>query len=195
MAPKKVDEAPKTRMGLLFSTTRQITIFTFFVLWCAIDVSMLGLVSQQIHKYGNHQENYPSNQYYHALGLGLFATIFYLLIGLTNWWFSHLPLTFLMFTAGIFFGTVAGILEDTPFGHGLQCDNPVDRFPVKYQPFVHECSRITAIEGLSWAMFALAVIGFFFLLQDKFSCASKRDHVYAPYVSDEEKKLESPIKH
>jgi hypothetical protein len=182
-------------MGLLFSTTRQVLIFSFFILWCCIDVALLGLISEQITKFGNNAENYPSGMYYHALGLGLFATIFYLIVGLTNWALGHLPLTFLMFTAGVFFGTVAGILEATPFGHGLQCGNPVDKFPANYQPFVDQCSRITAISGLAWAMFGLAVIGFFFLLQDKFSCTSKRAHLYEPYVGDEEKAVQSPIKH
>jgi hypothetical protein len=138
--------------------------------------------------------NYPSSLYYHALGLNLFSTIFFLLVGLTHWWFSHLPLAFLLFAAGVFFGTSAGILTATPFGHGLWCRNPVEKFPANYQPFVSQCARVMAITGLSWALFGLAVIGFFFLLADKFSCVSKRDHIYAPYDT-EEKELESPIKH
>lgn len=120
------------------------------------------------------------------LTLSLFATIFGLLFGMFHAWLSHFLMLFCMFASGVFFGTVAGILYYTPFGHGLQCGNPVDRFPAKYQPFVSECSRITAISGLSWAMFALSVIGFFFFFFDKFSIVSHRDHIYIPY--------EAPVK-
>lgn len=52
----------------------------------------------------------------------------------------------------VIFGTGAGIFYGTPFGHGLQCGNPVESFSAKYQPFVSQCGRITAIEGLSWTM-------------------------------------------
>lgn len=89
---------------------------------------------------------------------------------------------FLMLAAGVFFGTTAGILTLTPFGQSLRCGNPVESFPPNYQPFVGDCSRITAIVGLSWAMFALAVVGLFWFFADKYSCVSKRDHLYAPYV-------------
>jgi len=85
---------------------------------------------------------------------------------------------FLFFVFGVFWGTGAGILESTPFGHGLQCSNPVDRFPPNYRPFVHECSRVTAISGLSWAMFGLSVIGLFWVFLDTFSLHKKRSVVY-----------------
>lgn len=193
-----VDEVPTGRLGRvrwMFKTGRQTLIFCYYLLWICIDLSLLGLVSQQIHRYGNSQYNYPGALYYHALGLNLFSTIFFFIVALFHWALGHLPLTFLMFCAGVFFGTSAGILTETPFGHGLQCGNPLYKFPENYRPFVRECSRITAITGLSWAMFALAVIAFFFFLIDKFSCVSKRQHVYEPYPDPEEGHQKSPIRH
>lgn len=174
--------APTTRLGLTFSTTRQTLFVAFFTFFCAIDLSLLGLVSEQIHKYGNDWTSYPNGMFYHALGLALFATIFYLIFGLCHWALGHALILFCFFSAGVMFGTVAGILTATPFGHGLQCGNPVDSFPLQYQPFVNECSRITAIVGLSWTMFGLCVIGFFWFFFDKFSLQSRRANVYEPYV-------------
>jgi hypothetical protein len=180
----------------LFATRRQIAFFAFFILWLCIDISALGLVSQQIHKYGNSYLNYPSGMYYHALGLLLFTSIVGLLYGLFHAWLN-LPLMMIIFfvswildpvrigtccahrlplcRCSVYFGAPApassspqyahivfhSCLElvvdglaslPQPFGHGLQCGNPVERFPPNYRPFVHECSRITAISGLAWAM-------------------------------------------
>ena len=53
---------------------------------------------------------------------------------------------------GVMFGTGAGIIYATPFGHGLQCSNSLDLIPVNWRPDFHWCRRVTAIEGLSWAM-------------------------------------------
>ncbi|ORY32233.1 hypothetical protein BCR39DRAFT_564269 [Naematelia encephala] len=166
--------APKS----LFKSSRQIFYFSFFILWICIDVALLGLVSQQLHKYGNTYTNYPTGEYYHALGLLLFATIFALIIGLFHW-VLNLGMFLVIFIAnGVFFGTGAGIIEGTPFGHGLQCPNPVSAFPTAWQPFVSQCSRVTAIEGLAWAMFALSVIGLFYAFTDKFSIKSQRNILY-----------------
>ncbi|WWD17732.1 hypothetical protein CI109_102173 [Kwoniella shandongensis] len=164
----------------VFSTTRQTFYAVFFILWFAIDVSLLGLVSQQIHKYGQEQSNYPSGKYQHALGLLLFSTLIGLLFSIFHWALGltvYLPV-FLAF--GVWFGTGAGILEETPFGHGLQCKhiNDPSKFAPNWVPFLQECSRVTAISGLAWAMFALATIGFFWTIADKFSFVSKRSVVY-----------------
>lgn len=51
-------------------TGRQKTIFCFFVLYAAIDITMLGLISEQLQKYGNLNTRYPTLMYYHSLGLG-----------------------------------------------------------------------------------------------------------------------------
>lgn len=56
-------------MQTLFSTKRQILIFSFFVFYLMVNFSLLGLVSEQLHKYGNVWTNYPDGRWYHALGL------------------------------------------------------------------------------------------------------------------------------
>ncbi|KAK8866066.1 hypothetical protein IAR55_001217 [Kwoniella newhampshirensis] len=188
------DAAPVARpsrfpIRSVFSTTRQIIYATLFILWFAIDVSLLGLVSQQIHKYGRDQSNYPTGKYQHALGLLLFSTLIGLVFCIFHWALNlalYLPV-FLAF--GVWFGVGAGILEETPFGHGLQCKHISDpsKFPTNWVPYLHECSRVTAIEGLAWAMFALAVIGFFFAFTDKFSLTSKRSVVYESLAEQGEK--------
>lgn len=51
-------------------TGRQKMIFFFFVLYACIDISMLGLISEQLQKYGNLNTRYPTLMFYHAIGLG-----------------------------------------------------------------------------------------------------------------------------
>ncbi|AAW42247.1 hypothetical protein CNBC4600 [Cryptococcus deneoformans B-3501A] len=174
--------APHRRFSVrtLFSSTRHIFYVVLFTLWICIDIALLGLVSEQIHKYGRYRENYPTAQYQNALGLLLFSTIIGLLFGIFHWALGltmYLPI-FLAF--GVWFGTGAGILEPTPFGHGFQCRHTWDlsRFPANWQPYVGECSRVTAIEGLAWAMFALSVFGLFWVIADKYNFTSKRSSVY-----------------
>lgn len=61
---------PKSQFGQMLFTGRQKMIFFFFVLYGAIDITMLGLISEQLQKYGNLNTRYPTLMYYHALGLG-----------------------------------------------------------------------------------------------------------------------------
>lgn len=112
----------------------------------------------------------------------LFASIFYLLFGLFHWSFGHRIFAFMFFSGAVFFATVAGLLYRTPFGHGLKCGMPLIKIDTKFQPWFQECSRITAISAFAWTMFGLSLLGLFWTIQDKFSCVSKREGVYAPYV-------------
>lgn len=57
-------------MGQLFSTKRQILVFCFFLVYIICDICLLGLISEQLTKYGSNSYNYPDFQWYHALGLG-----------------------------------------------------------------------------------------------------------------------------
>ncbi|WVF70341.1 hypothetical protein IAT40_005131 [Kwoniella sp. CBS 6097] len=193
-APGAGDHASRSRPSLkqIFSTSRQVFYACFFILWFCIDVAELGLVSQQIHKHGRELDDWPTGKVQHAMGLLLFSTLFGLLFCLFHWALGltlYLPL-FLAF--GVFFGTGAGILEETPFGHGLQCKHKSEpsRFPENWVPFLNDCSRVTAIEGLAWAMFALAVFGFFFTIADKFSFTTKRNTVYESIAEEGHAKLE-----
>lgn len=138
----------------LFSSTRHIFYVVLFTLWICIDIALLGLVSEQIHKYGRYRENYPTGKYQNALGLLLFSTIIGLLFGIFHWALGLAMYIPIFIAFGAWFGTGAGILEATPFGHGFQCRHTWDlsRFPANWQPYVGECSRVTAIEGLAWAM-------------------------------------------
>ncbi|WRT64300.1 uncharacterized protein IL334_001231 [Kwoniella shivajii] len=177
---------PRPSIRKIFGIGRQIFWASFFILWFCIDVAELGLVSQQIHKYGRETADWPTGEFYHAIGLLLFSTIIGLLFCIFHWAVGlslYLPI-FLAF--GVWWGTGAGIIEATPFGHGLQCKHISDssRFPANWVPFLGECSRVTAIEGLAWAMFALSVIGLFFTFIDKFNFTSKRSDVYESYAEE-----------
>ena len=92
-----VEEGHRAKFSFktLFSTKRQIFWFVFFVLWCAIDVALLGLVSQQIHNHGSQMNDWPTGQYQHAMGLLLFATIFSLIVGIFHFKLNLPALLFL----------------------------------------------------------------------------------------------------
>lgn len=188
--------APKSLLQSIFWTRRQIIIFSFYAFYFAVNVSLLGLVSEQLHKYGNDWTVYPDGRWKHALGLGLFIGIFFTMVAIAHYFLGHKVLMFCMFAGAVMNGVVAGLFTMTPFGHGLQCGNPVDSFLPKYQPFVGECSRITAITALAWAMFGINVIGLVGLAVDGFSCTTRNDHLYMPWeapakVKDVESDAES----
>ncbi|WWC99844.1 hypothetical protein V866_006752 [Kwoniella sp. B9012] len=189
---KATSSRPRPSVKSIFSTSRQAFYASFFILWFCIDVAELGLVSQQIHKYGRFAENWPTGKYQHAMGLLLFTTIIGLLFSIFHWALGltmYLPI-FLMF--GVFWGTGAGIMYETPFGHGFQCRhiNDPSRFAPNWVPYLGECSRVTAIEGLAWAMFALSVIALFFTLFDKFTFTSKRSAVYESLAEEGHAQIE-----
>lgn len=174
-------DTPKVKKNYDWSALfrgRHLVYFVLFLLWTIFDIVELGLVSQQIHQHGQTASNWPSAEYQHAMGLLLFSTIIGLLWGLFHWFVSlslYLPINIAF---AVWWGTGAGIIEATPFGHGLQCKNPTSSFPLNWQPFVGECTRVTTIEGFAWIMFALSVVGLFVAFVDKYSITSRRDHVY-----------------
>jgi hypothetical protein len=54
-----------------------------------IDIALLGLVSQQIHRHGGQNVfDWPGQEYGHAMGLLLFVSIFGLLVTIFHWAFS-----------------------------------------------------------------------------------------------------------
>lgn len=186
--------APQEGPRKLFSTARERVWLGFFILFGCIDVALLGLVSYIIHSHRNESSDYPGAEFYHAIGLLLFVSIFGLLIALSH---AYLPLVMVMLAllvTGVMNGTGAGIIEQTPFGHGLQCKNPVDRFPANFQPYVSDCSRYTAIEGLAWALFALSVFGLFFAFADMFELRRRRSVVYESLAEQGHAKAEAKAK-
>ncbi|GMK57168.1 hypothetical protein CspeluHIS016_0400020 [Cutaneotrichosporon spelunceum] len=184
-------EVPKSRLASTFSTGRQIFIFCFYIFYLAFNIAFLGMVSDQLHRYGNVWTNYPDGRWYHSLGLGLFIGIFFTMVGMGHAWLNHPLLMFCHFAGAVMSGVVAGLFTATPFGHGLQCSNPVDSFPAKYQPFLGECRKITAITALAWTMFGLNTLALFWLAVDGFSCTRRNTSIYVPWeppvkVKDEE---------
>ncbi|GFZ43685.1 hypothetical protein JCM24511_01405 [Saitozyma sp. JCM 24511] len=168
----------RTNYAQIFNQKRQIVWFALFVLWLCIDIAELGLVSQQIHERTRDVSSWPNAETQNAMGLLLFACIISLLFGLFHWAASLFMYHILFLMHGVFWGTGAGIIEATPFGHGLQCNEPPSHFPEPWGNFVGSCSRWTAIEGLAWAMFALSVIGFFYTIIDRYNFTTKRSNVY-----------------
>lgn len=152
--PKKNAEADNRPF---VPSVRSILYLSTFILIFCLSCVNLGLVSQQIHRYGRFAENYASLQYKNAIGLLLAAVIISMLISMFH---MFLPLGMLLFfslCAAVFFGVVAGIFRTaTPF-RGTSCGAPVDSYPVKWQPYVRECSRIVTMQGISWTLWALYI--------------------------------------
>lgn len=112
------------------------------------------------------------------MGLLMFATLLGLVWGIFHWAAglrTHLVVWLMM---AAFFGTAAGILEQSPFGHGLRCGNPASFFPEQYRPFVSQCTRVKALSGLAWALFGISVLLMFYSFFDRYDLHVKRSAVY-----------------
>lgn len=190
-APRPAEPVgPPTSPKFLFRSTRQILWFTLFALYFCLTAAELGLVSEQMHKHGNDASGWPNLQLKNAFGLLLFNCIFSLLFVLGHWALGLGIHTFVFFAMGVFWGTTSGILYNTPFGQGwrLQCWNDINSFPANYRPFVPDCTRWTAVHGLSWALFGLSVIGLFATLVDRFEFHTKRTQMYDLEAHTDEEK-------
>ncbi|KAH9479940.1 hypothetical protein JR316_0008537 [Psilocybe cubensis] len=131
---------------------RSILYLIGFVLIFALTCAELGLVSQQIHKYGRFAENYASLQYKNVLGLLLCACLVSLLVTIFHLFLNVGFVAFFSLVLAVFFGTGAGVIRTaTPF-RGTSCGRPADAYPEKWQRFAHECSRIVSIEAVAWSL-------------------------------------------
>ncbi|PPQ74682.1 hypothetical protein CVT26_007665 [Gymnopilus dilepis] len=154
MAPGKKDVAVDNRRFV--PSIRSFLYAIAFILIFCCTCAELGFVSQQIHKYGRWPWNYASLEYRNILGLLLAGVIISLLVVIFH---VYLPIGFVALFSlvlAVFFGTGAGVIRQTTPFRGSSCSSkPVDAYPQKWQPYAHECSRIVAMEGFAWALFAL----------------------------------------
>ncbi|KAF4611020.1 hypothetical protein D9613_006477 [Agrocybe pediades] len=138
---------------------RSIFYLISFILIFGLTCAELGLVSQQIHKYGRFAENWASLQYRNVVGLLLCAVLVSLLITIFHFWLSVSFIAFFSLILSVFFGIGGGVIRTTtPFRRS--CGTPTQNYPEKWQRFAGECTRIVAMQGISWSLFAL----YFFLL-------------------------------
>ena len=140
-----------------FSLRSVLYLLAFIWIFC-FTVAELGLVSNQLHKYGDDYTNYGTKAYKHALGLLLFSTIASLLVLLAHPFVSVGMISFWSFVMAVFFGTSAGIIERVaPFtGHGCT-HQKVEAYPENWRPWVGECNHIVSIQGIAWALWALYI--------------------------------------
>ncbi|KAF5328254.1 hypothetical protein D9619_013391 [Psilocybe cf. subviscida] len=126
-----------------------------FALIFAITCADLALISQQLHKYGNHSSNYPSTEYRNVLGLGVAAAVVSLLLCFLHFRLRLELTAFFSFVLAVLFGTVAGVIHrDKPF-RGSSCNAGQSANSAIFQRLFMDCRRIMAIEGLSWALLGL----------------------------------------
>ncbi|KAG2005037.1 hypothetical protein CC2G_003536 [Coprinopsis cinerea AmutBmut pab1-1] len=157
--PRKARHAarePQPRR-VVFTLRTVLYAIAFFLIF-GLTVSELGLVSSQLHKYGEGYTNYPSKGYKHTLGLLLFSVIWSLLGVLGHPWLGIGPTAIFSFSAAVFFGVGAGLIHlRTPF-QGHSCSSkPVEEYPVEWQPYAEECAIIVSIQGCAWALWALYI--------------------------------------
>ncbi|KAF8623680.1 hypothetical protein AX17_007378 [Amanita inopinata Kibby_2008] len=133
-----------------------ITSFFIFSFTCI----ELGLVSQQLHKYGNSPQNYATQGFQHLIGLMLYNSIITLLYSLSHFWLSVGFTSFISLILAVFWGTGAGLLRTTTPYRGTHCDRPPSAYAPNWAPFANECSRIITIEAIGWTLWGI----FIFLL-------------------------------
>lgn len=147
---------------------------TFTLIFC-IAVSVLGIDSHILHKYGNGYATYPTKQFKHDIGLILFNCIFTFLWLLAHPFISMGISIFLTFLNAVFWGTSAGILfNQLPFKSST-CGHPVSSFPTSWQPYAAsgECAELVTLHGLCWAQWGLMIFLLFGSIYHKFQFAVK----------------------
>ncbi|KJA14164.1 hypothetical protein HYPSUDRAFT_49374 [Hypholoma sublateritium FD-334 SS-4] len=152
--PKRKAEQEADNRIFVPSTRSWIYLATFILIFC-LTCAELGLVSQQIHKYGRWTFNYATLQYKNAIGLLLCACLISLLLCLGHYWIAVGGTAFTSLILSVFFGTVAGIFRVTTPFRGHDCGRPQDSYPVIWRPWFQECSRVVAMEGIAWSLWAL----------------------------------------
>jgi hypothetical protein len=95
---------------------------------------------------------------YHFFALSHIFSLFSFLLAIFFFFFetssnSHSPgIIFFSLVLSVFFATGAGIIRGvTPF-RGTSCGKAVDLYPIIWQPFVDECSRIVSIQAIAWTL-------------------------------------------
>ncbi|ESK85167.1 proteophosphoglycan 5 [Moniliophthora roreri MCA 2997] len=173
----KVNEKEVERTGF-FSSPRRVLYTVGFALVFGIAASALGIVSYEFQRYGNTYEHYPAMEYKHDLGLILFSCIYTFLFLIGHPFISMGISIFFTFIGAVFWGTSAGILfAVTPF-RSYTCGNPVESFASNWQPYVGQCSRIVALQGLCWAEWGVLVFLLFGSIGHKFEFRSRPNATY-----------------
>jgi hypothetical protein len=159
MAPRNEKVDPDAPKRLFVPGLRSILYATTFFFLFAFTVAELGLVSQQLHKYGNTYQHYASMEYKNGLGLLLAAVIVSLLFTIFHYWTSVGFSLVVSLALAVMFGTGAGIIQRTTPFKGTSCHSkPVSDYPDIWQPYAHECSRIVSIQAVGWALWALYIM-------------------------------------
>ncbi|TEB21128.1 hypothetical protein FA13DRAFT_164644 [Coprinellus micaceus] len=132
-----------------------------FVLIFSLTCVELGLVSEQLHKYGDDYSNYGSKQYKHILGLLLFSVIVSLLVMLSHPFVGVPFITVCSLILAVFFGTAAGVIWQNTglFWKGTGC-RPAESIPENWRPFARECGRVVTIQAVAWSLFGLYILLF-----------------------------------
>ncbi|EDR10893.1 uncharacterized protein LACBIDRAFT_315853 [Laccaria bicolor S238N-H82] len=170
---KKVVEEEEDTPKLFVWSIRSISYIIGWVLIFSLTCAELGLVSQQIHKFGRETSHYASLMWKNDLGLLLAAVIVSLLVTIFHYQLGLGAIIFFSLVLSVFFATGAGIIRGaTPF-RGTSCGNAVDLYPVIWQPFVGECRRIVSIQAIAWTLWALYMFMLFGSLAYKFGLRVK----------------------
>ncbi|KAF9524787.1 hypothetical protein CPB83DRAFT_595361 [Crepidotus variabilis] len=181
MAPPPKKE-PRT--GFFASPRKILYAFTFGLIGACTAVE-LGLVSQQLHHYGNFLSRYPTQEYKSALDLLLFACLWQLLIVIFHYQLPSLLVAFATLSSGVFWGAGAGIIERVSPFEFYNCGEPASYFNSIWAPFKHECARIVTIQGFGWTLWALSVFLLLGIIVDNVEFHVKTRPFYP--LTDEEK--------
>lgn len=135
---------------------RTVLYATAFVLIFSLTCVELGLVSEQLHKYGNDYTHWATKQYKHAIGLLLFTVIVSLLVMLAHPFVGVPFITVWSFILAVFFATGAGVIWQNTglFWKGTGC-RPAEQLPEIWRPYARECGRVVTIQAVAWSLFGL----------------------------------------
>ncbi|GAA5961423.1 hypothetical protein JCM8115_003444 [Rhodotorula mucilaginosa] len=156
---------------------KSIGYMTLVGLTFGVAAGALGITSYFLQKYGNifNVQRYPDRYTMHTINLGLFNSIWTILICLGAYALPLIFLAFLVFTALVMWACVGGIFTvHVPFS-ASSCSTS----SAKWARFVGSCKYYVGLEALAWTLFGLMFVWFCLLIADVFMTKRKRHYMLA----------------
>ncbi|GAA5975473.1 hypothetical protein JCM10908_005172 [Rhodotorula pacifica] len=148
---------------------------TLIALTFGVSAGALGITSYFLQRYGNiyNVDRYPDRYTMHTINLGLFNSIWSILIALGAYALPLIFLAFLVFSALVMWATIGGIFTvHVPFS-ASSCSTS----SAKWSRFVSSCHYYVALEALAWTLFGLMFVWFVMIIADVVMTKRKRHYL------------------
>ncbi|GAA5869586.1 hypothetical protein JCM3774_005487 [Rhodotorula dairenensis] len=156
-------------------TAKAFGYMTLIALTFGVAAGALGITSYFLQKYGNifNVQRYPDRYTMHTINLGLFNSLWTMLIAAGAYVLPLIFLAFLIFTALVMWACVGGIFTvHVPFS-ASNCSSS----SAKWARFTGQCGYYVGLEALAWTLFGLMFVWFVMIIADIVMTKRKRHYL------------------